>query len=125
MRNDIMEKVKKHKYMLGHYVRDEMLDNFDENTYKIINDIKENGKKASKKQWEEWVKSSKGKKDIQNYIALYLNTPEYALHLLLNTGRTYQDTCMDLFKRDNLNKGMMSDSKSIIPSLMSRRGMIV
>ena len=103
MLNNITEKINKNKFALGLYIRDEFLDKFDEKAYRIINEIKEKGKTASKEQWTQWIKDGKGNKDVQEYIALFPETPEYALHTLLNTGRTYQDTCLDLFKRKKLS----------------------
>lgn len=127
MRKDIESQIKRHKYKIGWYVRDEFADNFNIDTYKIIQDIKHNCKTASEEEWKMWVKLSSGKKHIQEYIAINPYAPESALHLLLTTGRTYQDTIFDLAERDDLTvalirKMMAKANSNTIESLFCRLG---
>lgn len=103
MKENIKEMINKHSYTIGLYVRDDFAKNFNETTYRIINEIKENASTATQTQWRQWIMDGKSNKNVQEYIAMHPETPEYAIHMLLTVGRTYQDTCLDLAKRKNIS----------------------
>lgn len=107
MRADILAKIKQHHYELGLHLHDDFLDKFNFKSYFVIDDVKNNAKTATLEKWDEWIKEGINNKDIQEYIAINPNTPEPILHKLLTTGRTYQDTIIDLAKRDDLTVALI------------------